>query len=139
MKSTKPKKKKSSSSPKLQKLTRTSQDDVVINVPKAPSLNQFYASSHWTIRKRAKDAFKDAVMIELNKYDPTNFDRVRVRLEYNYRYDVDNAIMAVKFGMDAFKEWGGIPDDKPKHWDKLTIKYCPEMEKGTAVIIFSKY
>jgi hypothetical protein len=77
-------------------------------------------------------------MIELNKYDPTNFDRVRVRLEYNYRYDVDNAIMAVKFGMDAFKDWRGVADDKPKHWDKLTIKYCPEMEKGAAKIIFRK-
>lgn len=138
MNTPKPKKRKKPSLPKSQKLMKTSQEDVVINVPKAPSLNQFYASSHWTLRKRAKDAFKDAVMIELNKYDPVCFDRVRVRLEYNYRYDVDNAIMAVKFGMDAFKDWGGVADDKPKHWDKLTIKYCPEMEKGAAKIIFRK-
>ena len=75
-------------------------------------------------------------MEQLNQYDPIKFKQVVVRLETNLGYDIDNCIMAVKFGMDALKDWGGIEDDTKKHFPKLTIIYNPELEKNTSKLFF---
>ena len=112
--------------------------DIEVEVGKVPSLNAFYASKHWAIRKKAKDKFKSEILEELDKYDKVTFDRVSVRLETNLGYDIDNCIMAIKFGMDAFKEWGGVPADTKKYFPKLTIVHNTELDKNTSKIFFRK-
>jgi hypothetical protein len=121
-------------------LTPTSLNDAVISVEvgKVPSLNAFYASKHWIMRKKAKDKFKAEILEQLNQYDKVQYKAVSVRLETNLGYDIDNCIMAVKFGMDAFKDWGGIPDDTKKYFPKLSIVHNPEIERNTSKLFFTE-
>lgn len=111
--------------------------DISVEIGKVPSLNAFYASKHWAIRKKAKDKFKAEVLEQLDQYDKFQFKSVAVRLETNLGYDIDNCIMAVKFSMDALKEWGGVKDDTKVYFPKLTIIYNPELEKNTSKIFFT--
>ncbi len=110
---------------------------IILEVGKVPSLNSFYASKHWIVRKKAKDKFKAELLEQLEQYDKITFKKVIVRLETNLGYDIDNCIMAVKFGMDAFKDWGGIADDTKKYFPKLTIVHNPELEKNTSKLFFN--
>lgn len=134
----KPSDKNKKSSSVSTSLTPTSLTDVAIGleVGKVPSLNTFYASKHWIVRKKAKDKFKAEFLEQLDQYDKIEFKSVAVTLETNLGYDIDNCIMAVKFGMDALKEWGGVKDDTKVYFPKLTIIYNPELEKNTAKIFF---
>ena len=120
-------------------LIPTSQSDAAISVEvgKVPSLNSFYASKHWIVRKKAKDKFKAEFLEQLDQYDKIEFKSVAVTLETNLGYDIDNCIMAVKFGMDAFKDWGGIPDDTKKYFPKLTIIYNDQLPKNTSKLYFT--
>ena len=111
--------------------------DISVEIGKVPSLNAFYASKHWIVRKKAKDKFKAQVLEQLNQLDPITFEQVSVRLETNLGYDIDNCIMAVKFGMDAFKDWGGIKDDTKKYFPKLTIIHNPSLPKDTSKLFFT--
>ena len=135
----KPSDKNKKSSSVFTSLTPTSLTDAVISldVGKVPSLNAFYASKHWIVRKKAKDTFKEDFLNQLNQYDKIEFKSVSVRLETNLGYDIDNCIMAVKFAMDALKDWGGVKDDTKVYFPKLTIIYNPELEKNTSKIFFS--
>ena len=110
--------------------------DISVEVGKVPSLNSFYASKHWIVRKKAKDKFKAEILDQLKGFDPVRFEKVIIRAEVNYRYDIDNCIMAVKFAMDAFKDWGGVEDDSPKYFNKLTIVQNTDLQKDTAKIFF---
>jgi len=110
--------------------------DISVEVGKVPSLNAFYASKHWIVRKKAKDKFKAEILDQLNQFDPVKYKKIKIRAEVNYRYDIDNCIMAVKFAMDAFKEWGGIEDDSPKYFNKMTIVQNADIQKDTAKIFF---
>ena len=120
-------------------LTLTSPSDavIVLEVGKVPSLNSFYASKHWIVRKKAKDKFKAELTNQLNQYDKITFQQVTARLETNLGYDIDNCIMAVKFGMDALKDWGGIPDDTKKYFPKLIIIHNDQLPKNTSKLYFS--
>lgn len=89
------------------------------------------------MRKKAKDTFKEDFLNQLNQYDKIEFKSVTVRLETNLGYDIDNCIMAVKFAMDALKDWGGVKDDTKVYFPKLTIIYNPELEKNTSKIFFT--
>jgi hypothetical protein len=80
-------------------------------VGKVPSLNAFYASKHWTVRAKAKTKHCDEVMLQLDSTICQQITDVQILCKVNYRYDIDNAIMAVKFALDAFKTWGGVKDD----------------------------
>ena len=109
---------------------------IEIEVGKVASLNSFYASKHWIVRKKAKDKFAAQILEQLNQYDKITFNSVTVKIETNLRYDIDNCIMVAKFALDAFKDWGGIPDDSKKYIPKLTIEYNPELEKNTSKVFF---
>ena len=119
-------------------MTLTLQNDVDISVKvgKVPSLNSFYAGKHFTYRSAAKKKFKAEILEQLEQYDPVQFESVQVRAEVNYRYDIDNCIMAVKFAMDAFKDWGGVIDDTKKYFPKMVIIYNPDIELNTSKIFF---
>jgi hypothetical protein len=105
-------------------------------VGKVPSLNAFYASRHWTVRKKAKDLHCDEVLAQLYTFDCVPITDVHITCLVNYRYDVDNSIMAVKFALDAFKKWGAIRDDSPKYVKQIKLVHSEAIAKDTAEIIF---
>jgi hypothetical protein len=106
-------------------------------VGKVPSLNAFYASKHWTVRAKAKTKHCDEVMLQLSEYDLEQITDVQIHCKVNYRYDIDNAIMAVKFALDTFKTWGGVKDDSRKYVHSLKLVHDTTIPKDTAEIIFS--
>jgi hypothetical protein len=108
-----------------------------IVVGKVPSLNAFYASKHWTARVKAKELASKEVMSQLEKYDLQEIKDVHIHCKVNYRYDIDNAIMAVKFALDTFKAWGGVKDDSRKYVHSLKLVHDQSIGKDTAEIIFS--
>jgi hypothetical protein len=108
-----------------------------IVVGKVPSLNAFYASKHWTARVKAKELASREVMSQLLKYDLEQITDVHILCRVNYRYDIDNAIMAVKFALDAFKTWGGVKDDSRKYVHSLKLVHDTSIGKDTAEITFT--
>jgi len=108
-----------------------------IVVGKVPSLNAFYASRHWTARVKAKELISREVMWQLDKYDLQEIKDVHIHCKVNYRYDIDNAIMAVKFALDAFKTWGGVKDDSRKYVHSLKLVHDQSIGKDTAEITFT--
>jgi hypothetical protein len=108
-----------------------------IVVGKVPSLNAFYASKHWTARVKAKELASKEVMSQLLKYDLEQITDVHILCRVNYRYDIDNAIMAVKFALDAFKTWGGVKDDSRKYVHSLKLVHDTSIGKDTAEITFT--
>jgi hypothetical protein len=105
-------------------------------VGKVPSLNMFYASKHWTVRAKAKDKHCAEVLQQLQLLDKYELQHVSIKCRVNYRYDLDNSVMAIKFALDAFKQWGGVKDDSPKYVDRIKMAYDPSLPKDTAEIIF---
>jgi 2-iminoacetate synthase ThiH len=108
-----------------------------IVVGKVPSLNAFYASRHWTARVKAKELTSKEVMSQLEKYDLEQITDVHILCRVNYRYDIDNAIMAVKFALDAFKTWGGVKDDSRAYVQSLKMVHDKTITKDTAEITFT--
>ena len=108
-----------------------------IVVGKVPSLNAFYASKHWTARVKAKELASKEVMSQLEKHDLQEIKDVHILCLVNYRYDIDNAIMAVKFALDAFKTWGGVKDDSRKYVHSLKLVHDTTIAKDTAEITFT--
>ena len=106
-------------------------------VGKVPSLNAFYASKHWTVRAKAKTKHYDEVMLQLAEYDLEQVTDVQIFCKVNYRYDIDNAIMAVKFALDTFKTWGGVKDDSRKYVHSLKLVHDQSIGKDTAEITFT--
>ena len=131
------------SKPSLKKSTSSTRPlrpaaDIEISVilSKVPSLNQFYASKHWIVRKKAKDKFTEEVLAQLATYDKTRFKTITATLRHNYGYDNDNCIMAIKFALDALRKWGGIEDDNTNFVTKITISRDHEITKNTGKVIF---
>ena len=110
--------------------------EIKVVLSKVPSLNQFYASKHWIVRKKAKDKFTEEVLAQLATYDKTRFTTITATLRHNYGYDNDNCIMAIKFALDALRKWGGIQDDNTNFVTKVTIYRDHEIEKNTGQVIF---
>ncbi len=106
-------------------------------VGKVPSLNAFYSSKHWTVRAKAKTKHCEEVTLQLLQYDREQITDVQILCKVNYRYDIDNAIMAVKFALDAFKTWGGVKDDSRTYVQSLKMVHDKTIAKDTAEIIFS--
>jgi restriction endonuclease Mrr len=103
---------------------------------KVPSLNQFYSSKHWIVRKKAKDKFVAEVLEQLAGYEPFKFSSLVVNLEHNYGYDNDNCIMAIKFALDGLRKHGGVQDDTARFVTKVSIFRNSEIEKNTGKVIF---
>ena len=76
-------------------------------------------------------------MLQLLQYDLEQITDVQILCRVNYRYDIDNAIMAVKFALDAFKTWGGVKDDSRTYVHSLKMVHDTTIPKDTAEIIFS--
>lgn len=107
---------------------------IQIRLTKIPSLNQFYSSKHWTFRKKLKDELNAEIMAQLEQYDPVTYEGLEVYLRCNYRMDLDNCIMAVKFVVDAFNKWGGLEDDSPKYFQKIRMEVDKSLEKTSCLV-----
>lgn len=130
----KPSSKKSTSS--TRPLQPAADIEIKVVLSKVPSLNQFYASKHWIVRKKAKDKFTEEVLTQLAAYDKTRFRTITATLRHNYGYDNDNCIMAIKFALDALRKWGGIEDDNTNFVTKIVISRDHEITKNTGQVIF---
>ena len=76
-------------------------------------------------------------MLQLAAYDLHKITDVQILCKVNYRYDIDNAIMAVKFALDAFKTWGGVKDDSRTYVQSLKMVHDKSIPKDTAEITFT--
>jgi len=108
--------------------------EIVLTLGKVPSLNSFYAGSHWTKRKKAKDAALETIKSQLGYNQGAAYNSFRVRAYVRYRYDLDNSIIAVKFTSDALKTLGWIKDDSPKYFRHLVLVWKEEIPKDEAEI-----
>ena len=104
--------------------------DVTINLPKPPSLNKLYAGSHWQNRHNDKSEYWRGIATELAKYPLFCAESISVHLRYNYRFDVDNAIVAIKFLVDFLRNHGYIENDTPKYFTAISTVYDNNLEKG---------
>ncbi len=107
---------------------------IQIHLNKIPSLNQFYSSKHWTFRKRLKDELSQEIVAQLEQYDPVTFEGLEVYLKCNYRMDLDNCIMAVKFVVDSFNKWGGLTDDSPKYFQKIRMEVDKSLPPTSCIV-----
>ena len=111
--------------------------EIVLTLGKVPSLNSFYAGSHWTKRKKAKDAALEAIKGQLGHNKGAAYNSFRVTAYVRYRYDLDNSIIAVKFTSDALKTLGWIKDDSPKYFRHLLLVWKESLSANTAEIIIT--
>lgn len=108
--------------------------EIVITLGKVPSLNSFYAGSHWTKRKKAKDAALEEIKKQLGFNQNASYNSFRITAYVRYRYDLDNSIIAVKFCSDALKALGWIKDDSPKYFRHLLLVWKESIPTNTAQI-----
>lgn len=113
--------------------TMTDHTKIEIHLGKIPSLNKFYSSPHWTFRSKEKTKWREVVMQQLD-YD-FKFEYCVITAKVNYRYDLDNCIMAVKFTQDALVEAGLIKDDNKKFIKAVRIEPASDLPKDTSVIV----
>jgi hypothetical protein len=108
--------------------------EIVLTLGKVPSLNSFYAGSHWTKRKKAKDAALETIKEQLGYNTGAPYNSFRVIAYVRYRYDLDNSIIAVKFTSDALKTLGWIKDDSPKYFRYLLLVWSEQIPRDEAQI-----
>lgn len=108
--------------------------EVELELPKPPSLNMIYAGKHWAVRKKYKDDYKKECQKELAKLDNFVCSRIHIFITYNSRLDIDNGILVSKFLADTLVSEGIIPDDNPKYYDRVTIKYDKDVPKNTYLV-----
>ena len=75
--------------------------EIDLELPKPPSLNQYYAGKHWAIRKKQKDEYSKFCKEELEKYDAFTCETYEIHIRYHSRHDVDNVILVSKFLSDT--------------------------------------
>jgi len=111
--------------------------EVIVTLGKVPSLNSFYAGSHWTKRKKAKDATFKEIEQQLGYNKGSAYNSFRVTANVRYRYDLDNSIIAVKFTSDALKTLGWVIDDSPKYFRSCVLVWTEQIPRDQAQIIIT--
>ena len=106
--------------------------EIQIELGKIPSLNKFYSSPHWTFRSREKTKWKEIISDQLD-YD-FKLKSCSIIARVNYRYDLDNCIMAIKFTQDALVDSGMIADDNKKFIKAVRIEPASDIPKNSSVI-----
>jgi len=106
---------------------------IELNLPKPPSLNKIYSGGHWAIRKKYKDEYKRACQEALSEYDRFTCEEIYIIISYNSRLDIDNGILVSKFLADTLVSEGVIPDDNPKYYKSVSIRYDGTLEKNTYI------
>ena len=108
--------------------------EIILTLPKPPSLNKIYAGKHWAVRKKYKDDYKKECVKALEEYDAFTCETFRLDIRYNSRLDIDNGILVSKFLADTLVSQGIVQDDNPRYYDKVTIKYDNTIEKNSYVV-----
>lgn len=114
-------------------------NEITITLPKPPSLNQWYSGKHWSVRKKQKESYSGYIQRELEKIDEFTMDRFAIDVQYNCRYDVDNAITCVKFLADYLRTNGYVVDDTHKYFFSQKTTYNKELEKNEFKAIIRCY
>jgi hypothetical protein len=104
-------------------------NEVTLTLPKPPSLNKWYSGKHWSIRKKQKESYSASIKDQLERIDKFTMDRFKVDVEYNCRYDVDNAITCVKFLADYLRGDGYVVDDTPKYFFSQSTTFNQDLNK----------
>lgn len=115
-------------------MTKRKAKEITLKLGKVPSLNSFYAGSHWTKRKKAKDAALQKIKLQLENNPGAPYNSFAIVARVRYRYDLDNSIIAVKFTSDALKTLGWIIDDSPKYFRQLVLVWSRDIPKDTAAL-----
>jgi len=103
--------------------------NIVLDLPKPPSLNKIYAGQHWAFRKKYKDDYKKIVRERLESIDAFCCETYTLDIRYNSRLDIDNGILVSKFLSDTLVEDGCVKDDSPKYFKEVRIRFDQEVEK----------
>ena len=111
--------------------------EVTVTLGKVPSLNSFYAGSHWTKRKKAKDAALQEIKEQLGYSTLPPYRSFRIVAYVRYRYDLDNSIIAIKFTSDALKTLGWVIDDSPKYFRRCLLVWKEQIPTNQAKIIIT--
>lgn len=104
-------------------------NEVTLSLPKPPSLNKWYSGKHWSIRKKQKESYSAAIQQQLERIDAFTMDRFAIDVQYNCRYDVDNAITCVKFLADYLRGDGYVTDDTTKFFFSQSTTFNKELNK----------
>lgn len=94
---------------------------------KTPSLNDWYAGSHWGKRDALKKLWRGVIMVYCKKKKIVPFASFPLRVTTQPVYsdkrkrDTDNTITAAKLFIDALKHLELIPEDDPRYIGKITL------------------
>jgi len=105
--------------------------DIILTLPKPPSLNKIYAGKHWAVRKKYKDDYKAICIEALGDYERFYCEGFRMDISYRSRLDIDNGILVSKFLADTLVAVEAVKDDSPKYYDKVTIRFDESLPKDT--------
>jgi hypothetical protein len=102
--------------------------EIDFTLPKAPSLNQFYAGRHYSVRQKYKKEYNAEIKNVFDQYDKFFADTYKIDLVHNTRYDCDNVIITIKFISDYLKDNGYVTDDSKKYFKSLSIRVAEDGE-----------
>jgi hypothetical protein len=109
----------------------------IVHRGKIPSLNDIYSGKHWSYRAAQKRKFNDIFFILLLEAGVQWMDEYRIDLEYNSRFDCDNAIMGIKFLNDCLKKkW--VREDNPKYFKGFSININKKFKMNTYKFTITK-
>ena len=114
-------------------------EEIVLQLPKPPSLNKFYSGRHFAIRQKYKKEYWEAIAEVMEGLDKFHIDKMELHVRYNCRFDVDNAICCSKFLADYLRNHSYIMDDSPKFFTKQSTQYDPTVEKDKFVATIKGY
>ena len=103
--------------------------EIDLNLPKPPSLNQFYAGRHFTVRQKYKKEYFNALEEAFKNYDEFFAETFEIDVFHNSRYDTDNCILAIKFTADYLRHRNFVKDDTKKYFKKLSIRVQEDLPK----------
>ena len=104
-------------------------NEINITLPKPPSLNQYYAGKHFSIRTKHKKTYFEYLEKAFENYDDFFAEGFEVHVQHNSRYDTDNCILAIKFTADYLRFRGWVKDDTKRYFKKLSISVDGHLPK----------
>lgn len=107
--------------------------EIKLELPKPPSLNQFYSGRHYAVRSKYKKTYWEKIQKVLEGFDKWHMESMSIHVYYNCRYDVDNAICCSKFLADYLRNNGYIDDDSPRFFTSQSTHYDGTVAKDTFV------
>jgi hypothetical protein len=109
-------------------------EEIVLTLPKPPSLNKIYAGVHWTTRTKYKNDYKTAIKEQLALFDKFTCESYSLDISYNSRLDIDNGILVSKFLSDCLVQEGYVADDTPTYFKSVKIQFEGSLPKNTYIV-----